>query len=212
MARIFGLIGAGGFAREVMPSLRQQAGKDAEIYFVETAPSQREVNGMKVLSEAEFLALPGEKFYSIAIGDGHTRQKIAAGMQGKATAFSVIDSKTHQGDAITLGNGAILTPFTTLTGNIAIGAHFHANIYSYVGHDCVIGDYVTFAPSVHCNGNVHIGNHVYVGTGAIIRQGTAEQPITIGDGAVIGMGAVVTKSVPPGVTVIGNPARVMEKK
>jgi acetyltransferase-like isoleucine patch superfamily enzyme len=29
----------------------------------------------------------------------------------------------------------------------------------------------------------------------------------IGDGAVIGMGAVVTKNVPPGVTVVGNPAK-----
>ena len=36
--------------------------------------------------------------------------------------------------------------------------------------------------------------------------------IVIGKGAVVGMGAVVPKSVPPGVTVIGNPARILEKK
>jgi len=33
----------------------------------------------------------------------------------------------------------------------------------------------------------------------------------IGRGAVVGMGAVVTKNVPPGVTVVGNPARLLVK-
>ena len=50
------------------------------------------------------------------------------------------------------------------------------------------------------------------GTGAVIKQGTPDKPLVIGKGAVVGMGAVVTKSVPPGVTVVGNPARILEKK
>ena len=92
-----------------------------------------------------------------------------------------------------------------------IGKSFHANIYSYVAHDCRIGDFVTFAPKVCCNGNVHIEDHAYIGTGAIIRQGTPERPLVIGEGAVVGMGAVVTRDVPAGVTVVGNPARPLEK-
>ena len=111
-----------------------------------------------------------------------------------------------------LGVGAILCPFVTISSNTRIGKHFHANLYPYVAHDCVIGDYVTFAPNVQCNGNVHIGDGVYIGTGAMIRQGTVDQPLTIGAGAVIGMGAVVTKPVAAGVTVVGNPARVLERK
>lgn len=103
--------------------------------------------------------------------------------------------------------GAILCEFSTVTSNSRIGKFFQCNIYSYVAHDCVIGDYVTFAPNVHCNGNVVIGDHAYVGTGAIIRQGTREKPIVIGAGATVGMGAVVTRDVPPDATVIGNPAR-----
>ncbi|MCU0189324.1 hypothetical protein N8H42_29090, partial [Citrobacter freundii] len=48
--------------------------------------------------------------------------------------------------------------------------------------------------------------------GAIIKQGTPDKPLVIGKGAIVGMGAVVTKSVPAGVTVVGNPARILESK
>ena len=57
------------------------------------------------------------------------------------------------------------------------------------------------------NGNVVVEDHAYIGTGVIIKQGQPGQPLVIGRGAVVGMGAIVTKSVPPGVTVVGNPAR-----
>lgn len=49
---------------------------------------------------------------------------------------------------------------------------------------------------------VSIGADVWIGGGAIILPG-----VTIGDGALIGAGAVVTRDVPEGVTVVGNPAR-----
>ena len=75
----------------------------------------------------------------------------------------------------------------------------------------VVGGFVTFAPRVHCNGNVVIEDHAYIGTGAILKQGQPGKPLVIGRGAVLGMGAVVTKSVAPGATVVGNPARLMER-
>jgi maltose O-acetyltransferase len=49
---------------------------------------------------------------------------------------------------------------------------------------------------------VDIGRNVWIGGGAIILPG-----IRVGDDAVIGAGSVVTKDVPAGVTVRGNPAR-----
>ena len=51
-------------------------------------------------------------------------------------------------DAVEIGDGAFLSPFVTVASNVQIGWHFHANLYYYVEHDCIIGDFVTFAPGV----------------------------------------------------------------
>jgi len=111
-----------------------------------------------------------------------------------------------------ISEGAILCPFVTITSNAKIGIGFHANIYSYIAHDCVIGDFVTFAPSVKCNGNVEIGDNVYIGTGVIIKQGKNNRPLKIGKNVIISAGAVVTKSVPDDTTVFGNPAIELTKE
>jgi acetyltransferase-like isoleucine patch superfamily enzyme len=76
-----------------------------------------------------------------------------------------------------------------------------------VEHDCVIGNFVTFAPGVKCNGNVIIEDQVYVGSGAVILNGTPKKPLIVGKGSIIGAGAIVTKSVAPYSVMIGNPAK-----
>lgn len=53
---------------------------------------------------------------------------------------------------------------------------------------------------------IRVGRNVWVGGGAVILPG-----VTIGDDAVIGAASVVTRDVPPGATVVGNPARRRER-
>ncbi len=50
---------------------------------------------------------------------------------------------------------------------------------------------------------IHIGRNVWIGGGTIILPG-----VSVGDDAIIGAGSVVTRNVPPGATVVGNPARI----
>jgi acetyltransferase-like isoleucine patch superfamily enzyme len=114
-------------------------------------------------------------------------------------------------DNVEISNGAIICPFVTLTSNIRIGQNFHANLYSYVAHDCIVGNNVTFAPSVKCNGNVIIEDNVFIGTGAIIKQGKKDNPIVIGTNSIISSGSFVTKNVSESTTVFGNPAKVLSK-
>lgn len=210
------IFGASGCGRGVMPLARQQwaaSGEPHQLMFVDDHPPVAERNGHRVLTYAEWLAQPASsRHIAIAIANSTIRQKLVERcLADEVQFFEVRAANVVQLDDVKLGEGAILCPFVTLTSNIRIGRHFHANLYSYVEHDCVIGDYVTLAPGVKCNGNVVVEDHTYIGAGAVIKQGQPGQPLVIGRGAVVGMGAVVTKSVPPGVTVVGNPARPLVK-
>ena len=210
------IFGASGCGRGVLPLVRQQLkikGEAHQLVFVDDAPFAPVVNGHKVLSYSEWLALPFSKRYiNIAIADSKTRERLVRRCRAdEVEFFEVRAANVVQLDDVQIGEGAILCPFVTLTSNIRIGQHFHANLYSYVEHDCVIGDFVTFAPGVKCNGNIIIEDHAYIGAGAVIKQGQKDEPLVIGQGAIVGMGSVVTKSVPPGITVVGNPAQEIVK-
>ena len=210
------IFGSSGCGRGVLPLARKQlevGNQEYRLVFVDDHPSSSIVNGHQVLTYSEWLSQPAStRHINIAIANSVIREKLAERCVSDGVQFfQVRASNVVELDDVNIGDGAILCPFVTLTSNVRIGKHFHANIYSYVEHDCVIGDYVTFAPGVKCNGNIHIEDHAYIGSGAVIKQGTPDRPLVIGRGAVVGMGAVVSKSVPPNTVVVGNPARLMNK-
>lgn len=214
--KLIGVYGASGFGKEVMPLVRAQFTELNKEYFVfiDDGQANTDLNGYQVLSYTDFINdSKNDKHVTIAIANSQVREKLVARLdQDSVQHLEIQAANTVILDEVEMGEGSLLCPFTCITSNIKIGKFFHANIYSYVAHDCIIGDYVTFAPGVKCNGNIHIEDHAYIGTGAVIKQGTPDKPLVIGKGAIVGMGAVVTKSVPAGVTVVGNPARILEKK
>ncbi len=219
MKTVLGVYGAGGFGREVMPfaveylSAITQMSFSKQVYFIETNPQAKEVNGVPLISEQEFFNLEcEERLFNIAIADSKARERIANECISKgAKPFSLMSPDSTIYDNNDIGEGAIICAYSTVTSNARIGKFFHSNIYSYVAHDCIIGDFVTFAPRVCCNGNVHVYDHAYIGTGATIKQGTSSKPLVIGEGAIVGMGAVVTKDVLPHTTVVGNPAGIFKR-
>jgi acetyltransferase-like isoleucine patch superfamily enzyme len=76
----------------------------------------------------------------------------------------------------------------------------------HIGHDAIIGEGCELATSCIIGGHVTIGNGTHVGLGAIILPHR-----TIGQNVTIGAGAIVTKDLPDGVTVAGNPARIIDR-
>lgn len=104
-----------------------------------------------------------------------------------------------------------------LTGNnlhreIEIGGDFHIihsgsvrlHPQSVIGDRVGIMHNVTLGTNMERLGAPRIGNDVFIGCGAVILG-----DVTIGDGARIAANSLVLSDVPPGMTAIGVPARVM---
>lgn len=213
MKQIIGVYGASGFGRQIMPLVKTQyphLGISCFV-FIDDNSESIELNGHKVLTYDEFLQHPSSnKEATIAIANSQIRELLSNRLVADNIKNITVSSKTVivlDDDTVEISEGSILCSHVCLKVNIKIGRFFHANTYSYISHDCIIGDYVTFGPRVSCNGNIHIHDHAYIGTGAVIKQGTPDKPLIIGKGAIVGMGAVVTKDVPAGTVVVGNPAR-----
>lgn len=210
------IYGPGGFGRELIPVAKHGG---AEICFLSDAADEigSIIAGVPVMTLQQFAAAnsASNTFGSsvvVAVGDAAVRRKLAEKVaQAGLVAGQAVAASAVIGPDVEIGVGAILCHHTTITASARIGQHFHANIYSYIAHDCVVGDFVTLAPRVCVNGNTIIEDDVYIGTGAVLKQGTPDKPLRIGRGAVVGMGAVVTKDVAPGTVVIGNPARPLER-
>ncbi|MBR6655383.1 MAG: acyltransferase [Alistipes sp.] len=86
---------------------------------------------------------------------------------------------------------------------ISIGSHCNLSdcrIFTHGGARSIRSKY----PNFDCFGKVVIGDYVYIGRGVLIMPG-----VTIGSNVLVGAGSVVTKSIPNGMMVAGNPARII---
>jgi len=207
--KIFAIYGAGGYGVEIIPLLKLSKKNldKSKILFIDDIISVSELNGYEVLSFDNFLSKyqskENELYCTISLADPKLREMLTVKILSKnIKLFSIVSENSTIMDEVELGAGSVISPYVTLTSNISIGICFHANMYSYVAHNCKIGNYVTFAPGVKCNGNIIIGNNVYLGTGAIIFPGNKKVPLEIGDNCVITAGAIIRKSVPANTKVL----------
>ena len=192
------IFGPGGFGREILEIARISAARYAGPDETPEVVFAADVAGEDVLGIAVIGAdsLTAEDRLVVALGSSEARREVVERLS-HIPAGRLVAPTAVIGPGVTIADGAVICDHCTVTASATIGRHFQCNIYSYVAHDCRIGDFVTFAPRVSCNGNVHVEDGAYIGTGAVIKQGTPDRPTVIGAGAIVGMGAVVTKDVPP---------------
>ena len=206
----FIIFGSGGLGRELVAPAKLALGlrgKNDDVLFAVDSPSDGVFDGD--VHEIAVSDILNDDEVVIALGDGATRRDVSARLSG--IPGILVAPTAIIGPEVVIAEGAVICDYVIVTASATIGKHFQANIFSYVAHDCRVGDFVTLAPRACVNGNVWIEDGAYIGTGAIIKQGTPESPIIIGRDAVVGMGAVVTKSVPTGAVVVGNPAKPLNK-
>lgn len=211
------IYGAGGFAREVA-WLVQSCNDVATVYRVVGFIDDNEAMHGKVLNGIPVMGLEGAcgRFPKAAVVGGVGNPKTRQRLMEKAAAAglmceTIIHPRVERSEWVEIGEGTVICAGNILTTNIVLGRHVQINLDCTIGHDVVMGDFTTLAPGVHVSGCVHFGQRVYIGTGAVIINGTQDQPLVIGDDVTIGAAACVTKSVPAGLTVVGVPARSIQK-
>ena len=149
-------------------------------------------------------------FYITAVGDNGIRRKLVGAVNGlglrNLRPWTLRHPLADVGYDVRIGDGTLLAPGVIVTTHVRVGNHCILNVKSSLSHDCVIGDYVNINPCVTVCGNVRIGEGAYIGAGATIID-----KLSIGSNSVIGAGAVVIDDIPPNVTAVGVPARVIKQ-
>ena len=184
------IVGDAGLAREMVQLVR--------VVFDETAVTT------SIDQEYEIKA-----WGRAVLGLGRPVDRLAAfnRLRGRATFPTLVHPQADVGDTTRLGQGVVVTSGVVTTTDVMVGAGTLLNWNVTIGHDVQLGDCCVINPGASISGGVKVGSAVLVGTGANVIEG-----LVIGDGATVGAGAVVTRDVPPGLVVVGNPARVMVAK
>jgi acetyltransferase-like isoleucine patch superfamily enzyme len=135
-----------------------------------------------------------------------------------------------------IGEGTRIWQYVVVLPGAVIGRDGNICSHCFIENKVVLGDRVTVKCGVQLWDGITLEDDVFVGPNVtftndlqprsrnaaaqllptLVKKGasiganaTILPGLTIGEGAMVGAGSVVTKNVPPGVTVVGNPARIV---
>jgi len=203
------IVGAGGFGREchAWASQHPDCGSAWAIAgFLDDNPAALKPYGdfatVRPLSDHRPSA---DNVYLCGLGLPGAKERLVSPLVSAGAEFiTFVHPRAILGARVKLGRGAVICPGAVLSTDIVLGEFSMVNLNCTIGHDAELGAWSTV--SAHCDltGYVKAADRVFMGSRASIIPGKK-----IGSGAVIGAGAVVVADVPPRVTVVGNPARIL---
>jgi sugar O-acyltransferase (sialic acid O-acetyltransferase NeuD family) len=205
------IVGAGGFAREVLSYALAHPACGTEWQpagFLDDNPGA--LTGFDTPvgllgSIRDHRPAPDELFVN-GLGLPEAKRRCVEALKARgATFISLVHPSALIGASTEVGEGTVICPGVVLTCDIRLGVFNVLNCLSTVGHDAVIGDWTTLSGHCDITGHVTVGSGVFFGSRASVIPGRR-----VGDNAVVGAGAVVVGHVPEGRTVFGNPAKVLK--
>lgn len=204
------IIGAGGFGREIA-WLVERINEKEQTWdlkgFVDDNQAiwGKEYDDYRVVGGCDFLRNADHDVWVVcAIGASKTRKKIIDSLvDAKHLHFAtVVDPTVQMSKRVQIGEGTMICAGNIITVDVTIGKHTIINLDCTIGHDAVLGDFVTMYPSVNVSGCSTIGSETELGTGMQTIQG-----VCIGSQTIVGAGAVVIRELPDRCVAVGSPAK-----
>ncbi len=189
------------------------------IYPNVSLPPDAELDDFVVLGRAPRGYQPGE--LPLILGPGcvlrsHTviyaGNAIGAGFQ---TGHHVMIRESNTiGDRVSIGTQSVIEHHVSIGDGVRIHTQVFVPEYSVLEEGCWLGPNVVITNARYPQSRgvkdrltgAHIEAGAMIGANATLLPG-----VRIGAGALVGAGAVVTRDVPPGVVVAGNPARIINR-
>lgn len=163
--------------------------------------------GYPVLGGLSLLDQEEEKV-GVIIGIAHPQKKKSVVQRinfDKVLAPSLVSKNAWISKDTIIGNGVIIYPGVAVNYGCMIEDHVLLNMNCAIGHNCTISKFATIAPGVSTGGYTYIEECVSMGINAATKQN-----IHIGKGAIVGGLSMVVKDLPPDVTGVGVPVKIIK--
>ena len=204
------IVGAGGLGREVEALARTDYANGKEWYiggFLDTREDQLvDVDvDTGVIGDPQTYVPGDDDIFIVAIGDPKLKRKLVAPLKLKGAYFANLRTNVKMAPRVRYGS-VVFGDCARISVETTIGD------FVYIGDDCVIGHDVTIADYAHVGTRCFVAGNAQIGEGAVIHpMSSIAIGVKVGKGATVGLGSVVFHDVPEGATVVGNPARKLDK-
>lgn len=202
------ILGASGHGK-VVADIALAIGWESIMFFDDAWPSISNNGHWLVEGNTEILVERKDQFDGVivAIGNCRRRLKLQSLLEYSSCHIAtLVHPVACVSRFVTIGAGSVVMPGTVINADALVGRACIINSGATIDHDDILADGVHIAPGANVSGDVSVGECSWVGVGAAIKQG-----ISIGSDVVVGAGSVVVKDIADGLTVVGNPAKPMDK-
>ena len=207
------IIGAKGFAKEVLEILHQKGETDNLCFYddINTDNPEKLYGIFSVLNNLEQAKVHfntiGSKF---TLGIGIPKLRFL--LDQKFTRHGGVLTSTISKNAeigsfnVTIYEGCNILGGVKISNDVIIGRGTMIYYNSIITHDVNVGQFCEISPDVKLLGRCKVGNFVSIGSGSIIFP-----DVIIGNNVIIAAGSVVRNNIPNDVMIAGIPAEIKKK-